>query len=296
MAGELPHGHGLKGRYKILSTLGEGGFSSVYLARDLEWRGNMVALKAISTEGYSEEEYLQLNAQFLQEAAFLMTLDHPGLPKVVEFFAEGLSYYLALEWIAGKNTQEVLRERGHLGLGDVIGWGLQLCDILEYLHTRQPYPVLLGDLKPSNVILRYDEKVSVIDFGVARQVTPGQRRRISLVSPGFSSPEMYQRHSVDTKGDIYSLGATLYWWLTGADLARYKFQLPPLRRLRPDAHPELDRILARCLEVEPLVRYRGVPDVGRELRRLQKRVERERKGPNAGTILSELYKAKKREL
>ncbi|MCA9796132.1 MAG: serine/threonine protein kinase [Candidatus Eremiobacteraeota bacterium] len=292
----LPHGYVLKGRYKILSTLGQGSFSSVYLANDSQWKGNLVALKAISTEHFSEQEYMQLNAHFLQEAAFLMTLKHEGLPRVVEFFAEGSSYYLALQWIAGKNLEEVLLERGRLEFEEVLGWGIELCAILDYLHSREPYPVLLGDLKPSNIILRYDNHVSVVDFGVARQVIPEQHRDFSLVSPGFSPPEQYQSFNVGTSGDVYSLGATLYWLLTGVDLARLRFAIPPLRQHRPEASEELERVLSRCLEFEAKRRYPEIRHVDEELKRILHQVNADAGEFSAGDILSALYKTKKKEL
>lgn len=282
-------------RYLILSTLGHGSFANVYLARDAHSKGIMVALKEISTEGFTEEEYRDLNTQFLQEAAFLMQLDHPGLPKVVEFFAEGSRYYLAMEWIAGKTLHEIVSEKGPADEADVLDWGVQLSDILTYLHGRQPYPVVLGDLKPSNVMITYDGRVKVVDFGVARYLAPSQNpRTFALVSPGFSPPEKYSKFDSDQRGDIYSLGATLYWALTRAQMEKFKFQIPPLRRLRPDSSQWLERVLAQSLSVEPTKRWVRASAVKEQLQKIaedrQKQEERERETP--GNILGELYRRK----
>lgn len=295
MSRTLESGSTLHGRYGILSTLGRGSFANVYLARDSESKGLMVALKEISTEGFSEEEYRDLNTQFLQEAAFLMQLDHPGLPKVVEFFAEGSRYYLAMEWIAGKTLHEIVSEKGPADETDVLHWGVQLSDILGYLHAREPYPVVLGDLKPSNVMITYDGRVKVVDFGVARYLAPTQNpRTFALVSPGFSPPEKYSKFDSDQRGDIYSLGATLYWALTRAQLDKYKFQIPPLRRLRADSSQWLERVLAQCLMVEPTKRWVRAAAVKEQLQKIaedrQKQEERERETP--GNILGELYRRK----
>lgn len=291
----LPHGHVLKDRYKILSTLGRGSFSSVYLADDSNWKGNLVAIKQIRTDGFSEQEYIELNRHFIQEAAFLMTLKHPGLPRVIEFFAEEACYYLALQWIAGKNLDEVVRERGRIEETEVLEWGIQLADVLQYLHTRDPYPVLLGDLKPSNVILQYDGKVTVVDFGVARHLYPDQKKgEFTLVSPGFSAPEQY-RYSIhaDQRADLYSLAATLYWCLTGANMLRYRFDLPPLRRLRPDANRKLEEVLARCLQVRAELRHGSAWQLGQELKDLLGQMRRDEGQFSPGEILSALYKRKK---
>lgn len=295
MSETLESGSTLHGRYTILSTLGRGSFANVYLARDAESKGVMVALKEISTEGFTEEEYRDLNTQFLQEAAFLMQLDHAGLPKVVEFFAEGSRYYLAMEWIAGKTLHEIVSEKGPADEADVLDWGGQLSDILSYLHGREPYPVVLGDLKPSNVMITYDGRVKVIDFGVARYLAPTQNpRTFALVSPGFSPPEKYSKFDSDQRGDLYSLGATLYWALTRAQLEKFKFQVPPLRRLRPECSQWLERVLAQCLMVEPTKRWVRASAVKEQLQKIaedrQKQEERERETP--ANILGELYRRK----
>lgn len=295
MSDTLQSGSTLHGRYTILSTLGRGSFANVYLARDAESKGVMVALKEISTEGFTEEEYRDLNTQFLQEAAFLMQLDHPGLPKVVEFFAEGSRYYLAMEWIAGKTLHEVVSEKGPAEETDVLDWGVQLSEILSYLHGRQPYPVVLGDLKPSNVMITYDGRVKVIDFGVARYLAPSQNpRTFALVSPGFSPPEKYSKFDSDQRGDLYSLGATLFWALTRAQLEKFRFQIPPLRRLRPECSQWLERVLAQCLMVEPTKRWVRASAVKEQLQKIaedrQRQEERERETP--ANILGELYRRK----
>ncbi|MBI3928328.1 MAG: serine/threonine protein kinase [Armatimonadetes bacterium] len=292
---ELPHGQVLRSRYKVLSTLGRGSFSSVYLADDAQWKGNLVALKEIRTEGFSHEEYVQLNSHFLQEAAFLMTLKHPGLPRVIEFFAEGSRYYLALEWIAGKTLEEVVLGQDRVEEQEVVGWGLQMCSILAYLHHQKPYPVLLGDLKPSNAVLKYDGTLKLIDFGVARHILPEQRRDFSLVSPGFSPPEQYTQFHVDERGDIYSLGATLYWCLTTAQLERFRFDIPRMRKLRPGASEALENVLSTCLHPDPRLRYSSIIGVARDLQEIRGELERIEADNSPSDILTVLYKQKKRD-
>lgn len=295
MSQPMESGSTVHGRYLVLSSLGRGSFARVYLARDSHSKGVMVALKEISTEGFTDEEYQDLNTQFLQEAAFLMQLDHPGLPKVVEFFAEGSRYYLAMEWIAGKTLHEIVSEKGPAEEADVLDWGVQLSDILTYLHGRTPYPVVLGDLKPSNVMITYDGRVKVVDFGVARYLAPSQNpRTFALVSPGFSPPEKYSKFDSDQRGDLYSLGATLYWALTRVALEKFRFQIPPLRRLRPEASQWLERVLAQCLEIEPQKRWVRASAVKEQLIKIGEEREREaaRARETPGDILGELYRRK----
>ncbi len=291
---ELPHGFTLRGRYKILSLLGKGSFSFVYLADDAEWKGNLVAIKEIRTEQFSQEEYVSLNAHFLQEAALLSTLEHPGLPRVIDFFGERSNYYLVLEWIAGHTLEQIVSHQGVADEKEVVNWGGKICEILEYLHSRKPYPVLLGDLKPSNVVVRYDGTIKLIDFGVARYILPDQSKGISLVSPGFSPPEQYQRYHVDERGDIYSLGATLYWCLTKAPLHRYSFKIPPLRELRPQVTPALDEIISCCLKVDPRLRFGSVAALRRELNTLYEQLVKDEGEFSTKDILSALYQHKRK--
>ena len=285
----------LRNRYVLVSNLGHGSFATVYLARDTAQRGMLVAVKAISTEGFSEEEYSDLNTSFLQEAAFLMQLDHPGLPGIVEFFAEGACYYIVMEWVAGKTMKQAVIDEGEVSEDKVLDWAIQLADIMVYLHGLHPYPVLLGDLKPSNVMITYDDKVKIIDFGVARYLSPIRNpRTFAMVSPGFAPPEKYTRFDCDLRGDIYSFGATIYWALTQADLVHMRFDVPPLRTLRPEANHWLESTLAKCLRYDAAGRYRTISEVRDELVNIRSEIESRRKRAReaSGSILGELYRMK----
>lgn len=285
----------LHGRYKLISNLGHGSFATVYLSRDTQRRGEMVAIKVISTEGFSPAEYSDLNTQFLQEAAFLMALNHPGLPRVLEFFAEGPCYYIVMEWIAGKTMRQKVTEADRVTQDQVLEWGTALCDVLAYLHAHKPYPIILGDLKPSNVMITYDNRVKIIDFGVARYLSPSKNpRTFALVSPGFSPPEKYTRFDCDLRGDIYSLGATLYWALTQADMVKFKFYVPPLRELRPEANHWLEKFLVKCLQYNPEARFQNIGKARQEILMVRKELQgrEERALEKTGNILEQLYKQK----
>lgn len=285
----------IHGRYKVISTLGHGSFASVYLARDLEDRGALVAIKEISTEGFSDEEYRDLNTQFLQETAFLMQLSHPGLPQLMNFFAEGACYYLVMEWIAGKTLTQTAINIGECSQEQVLDWGIALSEILEYLHSRKPYPIILGDLKPSNVMVTYDGAIKLIDFGVARYLAPTRNpRTFALVSPGYSPPEKYSRFDCDLRGDIYSLGATLYWALTKANMEKFNFSIPPLRKLRPDANHWLESTLDKCLAFAPERRFSSIVQVREELVSCKSELagRKERELTQTGNFFEELYRQK----
>ena len=292
----LRNGRVLRDRYQVLSFLGQGSFARVYLTNDQKWRGNLVALKEIPTGHFSEKEYAVFNAQFLQEAAFLMRLSHPGLPRVVEFFAEGQNYYLALEWVPGHTLEHEVKERG-MGVSEaeVLDWGLQLAEVLRYLHSQKPYPVLLGDLKPANVVVDYQNKLRVIDFGVARYAATQQDREYALVSPGFSPPEQYQAGRLDERCDVYSLGATLWWCLAPQALERYRFDIPSIRNARAELTPAIDQFLHTCLQSERRARFQSADQVIRELRGLQQAASVRQTQSSPSEILSALYRDQKKK-
>jgi serine/threonine protein kinase len=292
---KLRHGQVLKDRYQVLSLLGQGSFARVYLTNDQKWRGNLVALKEIPTAHFTEKEYAEFNAQFLREAAFLMQLQHPGLPRVVEFFAEGQNYYLALEWVAGHTLEQEVQQRPSLPEHEVLEFGIQLAEVLRYLHSQRPYPVLLGDLKPANVVVDYTGQLRVIDFGLARYAVPGDRRDFAMVSPGFSPPEQYETSQLDERCDLYALGATLMWCLHPVALEKFRFQLPPIRTFRRDVSPELERVLSGCLQQDRRLRFHKADQVIQELRGVQRSLNSGGSDTSPSDILSALYRDQKKK-
>ncbi|HXE72141.1 MAG TPA: protein kinase, partial [Candidatus Nitrosotenuis sp.] len=178
-------------------------------------------------------------------------------------------------------------------------WGIQIADVLTYLHRHEPYPVVLGDMKPSNVMRDFNGAIKVVDFGVARYLAPSHNpRTFSLVSPGFSAPEQFTRFEVDTRSDIYALGATLYWVLTGVSLERYKFAIPPIRRVRSNISQLTEYVLGRCLKREPGERYVRASAVREELAKilaeLQRKEKERQEQSSPDQILSALYERKRR--
>ena len=144
----LKLGSVLDGKYKIISVIGQGGMSTVYLARhqrlNKEW-----AVKEISRE-YCEN-YEMISRQLVLEADILKKLNHPGLPKIIDIIEKKDVIWMVMEFIEGKTLKEVLKERGRIQETEVLSWGKQLCEVLSYLHSRTP-PIIYRDLKPDNII------------------------------------------------------------------------------------------------------------------------------------------------
>lgn len=213
----------LGGRYRILSQLGEGGMGSVYLAEDLRLPGKLWAVKAADTlpvTGVDDAAgAVHGGADGRREADTLTRLNHPALPRVVDYLpcGSGGAGYLVMDYIHGENLQErFARMNGRLPVEEVLRYGIQLCDVLDYLHGITPEPVVYRDLKPANVMVDGQGTIRLIDFGTARSFKQGQENdTVQIGTIGFAAPEQFNGLQTDPRTDLYSLGALLYYLLSG---------------------------------------------------------------------------------
>ncbi len=231
----LPVGHVLKGRYRLVAQVGQGGYGYVYKAEDTDQEKQSVAVKEMHSSGLSAQEAQEATAAFHQEAALLGSLAHPNLPRIHDQFTEGGHAYLVMDFIAGKTLEERQKHvtEKRLPAQEVLRIGIQVCDVLEYLHSQQP-PIIFRDLKPANIMLTRDGQLFLIDFGIARHFKPGQAKdTVAFGTAGYAAPEQYGRAQTTPRSDIYSLGAVLHRMLTGRDPAAHPFHFGPLKVAAP---------------------------------------------------------------
>ncbi len=245
----------LNDRYRILEQVGQGGFGSVYKAADTSFGDRLVALKEMEQKGLSPQEIAEAAAGFKREALLLANLRHPHLPRIYDHFSDSGRWYLVMDYIEGETLeayqQEVIPDqhtgKRHLPVEEVLDSGIQLCTVLDYLHTRQP-PIIFRDLKPANVMRTHDKHLYLIDFGIARHFKPGQiKDTVPLGSPGYAAPEQYGKVQTTPRADIYSLGVILHQFLTGDDPTNMPFLLAPIQ---PGGDPLLAKVALRQIFVE----------------------------------------------
>ena len=260
----------LKQRYRVLSQVGKGGFGAVYKAEDVQLGNRLLAVKEMSQSGLSPQEIAEATENFKREARLLAALKQPNLPSIYEQFSEAGHWYLVMDFIEGETLEAHLAQAkgGKLPIEETLRIGVQLCTVLDYLHTRKP-PVIFRDLKPANIMRTVDGHLFLIDFGIARHFKPGQKRdTIAFGSPGYAAPEQYGKAQTTARSDIYSLGATLHQLLTGIDPSVTPFKFAPLQLHGQPTPPGLEPLLMHMLDMNESKRPASMTEVKRELQHI----------------------------
>ena len=230
----------------------------VYRAVD-ESTDTTVAVKSTDLGRWGPNQREVLEAQFRREAQTLLRLDHPLLPKFLDYLEEDQQAFLVMELVPGNNLAQRILESGPLSEETLLHYLMQLCEVLDYLHKQSP-PVIFRDLKPSNVMLCPDGGLKLIDFGLAKSTyEPGSEATHTgargMVSPGFAAPEQYGG-GTDERSDLYSLGATAYFLATGtapADAVERASSGDPLISpdlLHPQLSPSTALLITRLLQLK----------------------------------------------
>jgi serine/threonine protein kinase len=276
LTGPLPVGTPLQGgRYQIIGQLGQGGMGAVYLAKDMELFGRLCVVKQMRPFFASQSERRKAEEDFQREAEVLARLNHPGHPRIPEvygYFVEGIDQYLVMKYIEGESLERRLeRLKRPLAEADVVRCAQEVSEALVYLHSRKPQPVIHRDIKPANIIVDPEDRVWLVDFGLARAaVSSGARvmvaggKTVAAGTPGYTPLEQWQMQPTP-KSDIYALGATMHHLLTARD-PRDRFEsfpeldfallqrfsaFQPLAEMRPDVSPALSNLIQRCLDPDP---------------------------------------------
>ncbi len=259
----------LEGRYLVQDVIGVGGMGSVYRARDMHFPNvvKLVAVKEMINQGRDPIIKQTIIQNFEREANILVTLNHFSIPKIFDYFSLEERSYLVLEYVHGKDLEAVLSETtGMLGEDQVIGWAIEICDVLEYLHGHKPEPIIFRDLKPSNIMINHQGHVVLVDFGIAKTFQTGQKGTM-IGTEGYSPPEQY-RGDATMRADIYSLGATLHHLLTRRDPRLeppFSFDERPVRNLNPEVSVELEAVLQTALQYNPEERFPSAADMKKAL-------------------------------
>jgi tRNA A-37 threonylcarbamoyl transferase component Bud32 len=237
-----------EGNYTVVKELGSGGQGFAYLAKDKE--DKEVVLKEFVLPIYVDiQARRKALERFENEARLLSRLDNPQVVKLRGFFIEDHRAYLVLEHIDGKNLRQIVAEKGHFSEEETKVLLAKMCKILSYLHSLEP-PLVHRDFTPDNLILDKDGNLKLIDFNVAQEMQDGTTGTV-VGKQAYLPPEQF-RGQAEPASDVYAMGATLYYLLTGKDPT-------PISTLRvakelPDLDPQLDQLMTQLTSMDPALR------------------------------------------
>jgi serine/threonine protein kinase len=255
----LEIGSVIDGKYKILNVVGKGGMSVVYLAMN-ERANKQWAIKEVRKDGMQSFEVVKQN--LVAETDLLKKLNHPHLPSIIDVIDCDDTFLIVMDYIEGNPLSKALETSGAQSQDDVIEWAKQLCDVLGYLHSRKP-PIIYRDMKPSNVMLKPDGNVMLIDFGTAREFkSTSVADTTCLGTQGYAAPEQFGGHGqTDARTDIYCLGATMYHLVTGHNPATPPYEMYPIRQWNPMLSSGLEEIILKCTQRNPEDRYQSCAEL-----------------------------------
>ena len=246
----------LDARHEVLKLLDTGGTSQVYLVQDRRLNCQWAVKK---TKKHSKA----INT-VMAEVNVLKSLNHPSLPRIVDIKEDNEYFYLVMDYIPGENLRTILRADGPQPQDSVVAWGVELCDVLTYLHKNG---IIYRDMKPSNIMLTPDGQIKLIDFGIARNYDPNSKEdTISLGTEGYAAPEQYEgQGQSDARTDVFGVGVTLFQLLTDINPATYSENLFSIRLANPALSSGLDKIIIKCTNKSKERRYQSTEELKQAL-------------------------------
>ena len=243
------------GRYSVIMHLASGGLSAVYLAEQSD--ESLVVLKEAALPPTLDQATKdKAQEMFRREALILRQLSHRRIARAIDSFVEKGRDYLVVEFVPGENLRQIVRKHGVQSERNALDYAMQICDILTYLHEQDP-PVVHRDITPDNLLLREDGQIFLIDFGAANQFL-GAATGTLVGKQAYIAPEQF-RGKAQEKSDIYALGCTLYFLLTGTDPEALSESHPKAQRA--DLSDDIDNLIASSTTIDPAKRINSAGDL-----------------------------------
>ena len=265
----LPEGSVLNGRFIIKELLKTGAMVTVYKAEDKDSKEICLVKELKPFWAELQEEKDHLTSRFKSQSKIFSGFKCAAIPRLIDYFVLEDCYYLVKEFVEGDSLEDIMKISASPGLPykQVVKWGIQICEVLEYLHEQKP-AVVYKDIKPTNFISALpDNSIVLIDYGIACTLQEGLPVNIltTIGNMDFMSPEQLLG-KVGPASDIFSLGATLYYLLTGA--MQTLFDYKPVSTIIPGISEKLDDVIRRSLEFKPEDRFKTATEMRLDLERI----------------------------
>jgi serine/threonine protein kinase len=252
----------LQNRYQVKQLTHTGGMGYIYQTLDMKLDNRVCIIKQVKSPVKSDNDYHKLE----KEAIEMAKLHHPNVATILDHFVEGQFYFLTVEFISGKTLGELFEEsKGCLSTSDVVKWAISMCDVASYLHNMG---IIHQDISPQNIILSDSGAIKFIDFGTLREL---HNLAVGLTAGvgkfGYAPPEQWQGHP-EPRSDIFALGATIYYLLTGylplseqylsgqnPQKSDFNPDFPPIRKINNQVSDKLETVLQIALQLDINQRY-----------------------------------------
>lgn len=255
------------GTLRVLRQLAFGGFAAVYLAED-SVNGTVVLKESVVPDSQSEGIREKAREMFAREALTLRGLNHPGIARVYDYFIEDDRSYIVMEHVNGINMRQLVAQQGVQAEARVIEWAATISSILTYLHEQSP-PVVHRDVTPDNLVLTNLGEVKLIDFGASNQYL-GTATGTLVGKHAYMPPEQIRGKS-EPVSDVFALGATMHFWLTGSEPEPLSTSHPI--RVNPAVSSEIDALVSAATQMEVSKRTRSAAALREQLESLSRRSE-----------------------
>ena len=250
----------LNGKYEVTKIIHTSGMSNVYLVSDSSLNKTW-CLKEIkkSESGKNKVEYLSL----LQEANIMKGLNHASIPRIVTIEEDGDSLFIVMDYVDGVSIKNWIQKKQRIKQDVVVTWMKQICQVMIYLHNR-PQPIFYRDMKPDNVMIQSDGNIKLLDFGISVVIkSPGQLIERALGTKGYAAPEQSKSGlPCDLRSDIYGMGMTMYYMLTGLNPSRIpRSKLHPVRDIDSSISIGIENVVNKCIQENPDERYQSCEEL-----------------------------------
>lgn len=258
----------LRGRYTVERLIHSKGMSNVYMVTDTSLHKVWCLKEIIKSE--AGKDLIEYQA-ILDEANIMKGLNHPNIPRIVTIEEEGDSIFIIMDYVEGMSLKEWLNDKGRIDIDVAVMWMQQIITLIAYLHNLGN-PIFYRDMKPDNVMITKDGSIKLLDFGISVVLNePHMKIERPLGTPGYAAPEQAKvGKEYDLRSDIYALGMTFYYMLTGVNVSavhkackekRVKFKLEPIRDVNPKVPYGLEYIIEKCIQRNPDERYQSCEEL-----------------------------------